>query len=46
MTEEEELYEVYRLTCVAIPTCRPRIRIDEPPFMYLALDLPQFMVHC
>lgn len=30
MTEEEELFEVYRLTCVSIPTCRPRIRQDWP----------------
>ena len=35
MTEEEELYEVYRLTCVAIPTCKPRIRIDHPTLMFL-----------
>ena len=34
-TEEEELYEVYGLSCVSIPTCRPRVRVDHPPIMYM-----------
>lgn len=35
MTEQEELYEVYGLQCISIPTARPRIRVDAPPAMYL-----------
>ena len=33
-TEEEELYKVYGLNVVAIPTNRPMVRVDQPDQVY------------